>query len=48
VGGTIRKSKCVIEEEGKTSKARIILGITEGAILIIANGIKVFEINCHA
>jgi hypothetical protein len=36
----------VIEKEGKTSKARRFLGTTEGAILTIANGIKVFELNC--
>jgi hypothetical protein len=48
VGGTIRTSKSVIEEKGKTSKARRFLGMTEGAILIIANGIKVFQLNCRA
>jgi hypothetical protein len=37
----------VIEGEEKTSKVRRLLGMTEGAILIIANGIKVFELNCR-
>jgi hypothetical protein len=37
----------VIEEERKTSKVRRFLGMTESAILIIASGIKVFELNCR-
>jgi hypothetical protein len=41
------KRKSVIEVEGKTSKVRRFLGTTEGAIVIIANGIKVFELNCR-
>jgi hypothetical protein len=43
-----KKEQGVIEVEGKTSKARRFLGMTEGAILIIGNGIKVFELNCRA
>jgi hypothetical protein len=33
---------------GQTCKARRFLGMAEGAILIIANGIIVFELNCCA
>jgi hypothetical protein len=36
-----------MEEDEKTNKARRFLGTTQGAILIISNGIKVFEFNCR-